>query len=100
MAAKTRERFERGRDEFPLTVCLGALATGLLTAIAIPATRREDIVFGEQSDEIKDKARQKGEELHEDAVEAAREATGKAKEELHKQGLDPEELAGARQRGG
>jgi gas vesicle protein len=93
LADHTRERFDRARNEFPLTTCVGALATGLLAAIVIPSTRRENRMYGEQSANLKDKVREKGEELRDDAKSMAEEATGKAKDKLHEKRLDPEGLA-------
>lgn len=51
IADQTKERVERGKDEYPVCMGVGAFALGLLAAITMPRTRRENDLMGETSDQ-------------------------------------------------
>lgn len=86
---------ERGREtvqSHPLAVGAAMLGLGLLVGLAIPTSRREDRWFGEESDEVKDRARRMGEDVVERGKEVAHKTAEAAKEEARRQGLTPEAL--------
>jgi ElaB/YqjD/DUF883 family membrane-anchored ribosome-binding protein len=76
-------------QENPIGLALGGVAFGFLAGMMIPSTRVEDERLGELSDNIKDQARERGEEVLErgkqvagDAAEAARESAQDAVENV------------------
>lgn len=62
--ALSRERYERSMSEAPLLVGLGCLALGIVAGFAIPRTRPEDELMGEQADRLKEEARVRAEEAY------------------------------------
>lgn len=106
-ARVARERSEETIQSHPLAVGAAMLGLGLLVGLAIPRSRRENRLFGEEADEFKDSARRMGENVYErgkkvagETAEAAREAASDAvdatvetaREEAERQGLTPEQL--------
>ena len=76
----------------PLTAALGLMAAGLAAGLALPATRKERELVGEQRDELFDRAREYGGELAERGQAVAQQAGEAASEEAEHQGVTPEQL--------
>lgn len=87
-----RERFEHGLDRHPLAMCVGFFAVGLLVGLSIPRTRREHEWFGDTSEGVLDRARERGYELMQQGVEAGRRTYEATREELREQGLAPDQI--------
>ena len=67
-------------EENPLGLVIGALAVGFVGGLLIPSTRVEDEKIGPMADQVKEKARETGQEAVERGKEAARQAADAAKE--------------------
>jgi Protein of unknown function (DUF3618) len=67
-------------QENPLGLAIGAVAVGFVGGLLIPSTRVEDEKIGPMADQVKEKARETGQEAMERGKEAARQAAGTAKE--------------------
>jgi Protein of unknown function (DUF3618) len=67
-------------QENPLGLAIGAVAVGFVGGLLIPSTRVEDEKIGPMADQVKDKAKETGQEAMERGKEAARQATDSAKE--------------------
>jgi hypothetical protein len=61
--------------ENPLGLAIGAAALGFLVGLAAPSTRVEDERLGPVADQVKDKARETGQEALERGKQVAQEAT-------------------------
>ena len=81
------ERYEEAMEEHPLAVAAGALALGLLGALALPRTRTEDKLVGEQSDKALETAKERGKEVTESAKAVAQRAQERALDEAEEKGL-------------
>jgi gas vesicle protein len=79
-------------QENPLGLVIGAMAAGFLAGMLVPSTRVEDERVGPVADQVKDKARQVGQEAVERGAEVAKEAARTATQTAREQG---EELAGS-----
>ncbi|MEX0887089.1 MAG: hypothetical protein WD009_11685 [Phycisphaeraceae bacterium] len=91
----TQRAQESARHTFqdhPITVTLGLLATGLIVGLALPPTRKEQELVGEQRDELLRQARGYGSDLMERGQAVAQEAGRAASEEPEHQNLTPEQL--------
>jgi ElaB/YqjD/DUF883 family membrane-anchored ribosome-binding protein len=67
--------------ENPLGLAIGATAVGFVAGLLIPSTRVEDEKIGPMADQVKDKARETGQEALERGKHVAQEAAQTAKEE-------------------
>jgi ElaB/YqjD/DUF883 family membrane-anchored ribosome-binding protein len=67
--------------ENPLGLAIGATAVGFVAGLLIPSTRVEDEKIGPMADQVKDKARETGQEALERGRHVAQEAAQTAKEE-------------------
>jgi hypothetical protein len=67
-------------QENPLGLAIGALAVGFVGGLLIPSTRVEDEKIGPMADQVKEKAKETGQEAMERGKEAARQAADTAKE--------------------
>ncbi len=76
----------------PITAALGLMAAGLAVGLALPATRKERELVGEQRDELFERAREYGGELAERGQAVAQQAGEAASEEAEHQGVTPEQL--------
>jgi len=76
--------------ENPLGLAIGAVAAGFLAGMLVPSTRVEDERVGPVADQVKDKARQVGQEAVERGADVARQAARSATETAREHG---EELA-------
>lgn len=63
LSRKTRDRFDSGRREHPLALCAGALAAGVVTALLLPRTRKEDEMCGEEAAQFRQELKSKGETM-------------------------------------
>jgi hypothetical protein len=64
--------------ENPLGLAIGAAAVGFLTGLAVPTTRVEDERLGPVADQVKDKAKETGQEALDRGKQVAQEAAGTA----------------------
>ncbi len=90
---KTRTVLEDAIERNPLLVGGIALAIGAFVAASLPGTPVEDKLFGERSDEIKDKAVQAVSEGVERAKDAAADVVGDISAAATRQGLNSEGLS-------
>ena len=78
--------------ENPLGLAIGAAAIGFLAGLAVPSTRVEDERLGPVADQVKDKARETGQEAldrgRQVAQDVASTATETAKEQTQAHGQD------------
>jgi gas vesicle protein len=75
-------------QENPLGLAIGAAALGFLAGLAIPSTRVEDERLGPMADQIKDKAKETGQEALERGTQVAQEATQTAVQTAKEHGQD------------
>jgi Protein of unknown function (DUF3618) len=67
-------------QENPLGLAVGAVAVGFLAGMLIPSTRVEDEKLGPVADDVKDRAKQTGQEALERGKQVAQDAAQTAKE--------------------
>jgi gas vesicle protein len=67
----SRHSIERGIEDYPLAMGAAAMAVGMLAGLCLPRTRAEDRLMGEQSDELKHRARQAGQQIVESGKQVA-----------------------------
>ena len=67
-------------QENPLGLAVGAVAAGFIAGMIVPSTKVEDEKLGPMADQVKDKAKETGQEAMERGKEAARQAADTAKE--------------------
>lgn len=79
-------------NEYPLAVGFGVLALGALVGLALPNTRREDELLGEQSDDLKHRARAMGQDALERGRHAVQSATATIKDDMAEEGLTTDDL--------
>lgn len=80
----------------PLGMAIGAAALGFLAGLAAPSSRVEDRKLGPVADQVKDKAREVGQETLERGRQVAQEAVHSASETVKEQGRQQgQELAGS-----
>lgn len=91
-AVQTRDQFARAVDEYPLAVGAAFLGLGLLAGLVLPETRAEDEWLGEASDDLKQRAKETGQELLERGQQVAEATMAAATEEAERQGLTPQQL--------
>lgn len=89
----SRDRISHAVHEYPLAIGLGALGLGLLAGMAAPRTRHEDQWIGSTSDQLKNQARQAGEEVWERGRHTVQATAEAAADEASKQGLTPAAFA-------
>jgi ElaB/YqjD/DUF883 family membrane-anchored ribosome-binding protein len=83
-------QLEDAMEEYPLAVGIGFAALGALIGVLLPRTRREDELLGEQSDQLVEATKEKGQELLERGKVVAERMAEGALEEARQQGLTPE----------
>ena len=71
--------------ENPLGLAIGATAVGFIAGLLIPSTRVEDEKLGPMADQVKEQAKQTGQEAVERGKHVAEQAAQTAKEEGQKQ---------------
>ncbi len=77
-------------EENPLGLAVGAIAVGFLAGMLAPSTRVEDERLGPLADDVKDRAKQTGQEALEHGKQVAQDAVETAKDSAQSHG---EELA-------
>ena len=73
-------------QENPLGLAVGALAVGFLAGMAAPTTRVEDEKIGPLADEVKDRAKETGQEALEHGKQVAQETAHSAQETAQQSG--------------
>jgi ElaB/YqjD/DUF883 family membrane-anchored ribosome-binding protein len=82
--------------ENPLGLAIGAAAVGFLAGLVVPSTRVEDEKLGPVADQVKDKARETGQEALERGKQVAQEVASSAAETAKQQTQEQgQELAGS-----
>jgi ElaB/YqjD/DUF883 family membrane-anchored ribosome-binding protein len=84
------KQLENAMEEYPLAVGIGFAALGALLGVLLPRTRREDDLLGEQSDQLLEASKEKGQELLERGKVVAERVTQSALDEARQQGITPE----------
>ena len=74
--------------ENPLGLAIGAAAIGFLAGLAVPSTRVEDERLGPVADQVKDKARETGQEALERGKQVAQEASQAAVQTAKERGQE------------
>ena len=69
-------------QENPLGLGIGALAAGFLAGLLIPSTRVEDERIGPMADEVKDRAREAGQQAVDHGKEAVQDVASSATEQV------------------
>jgi ElaB/YqjD/DUF883 family membrane-anchored ribosome-binding protein len=80
-------------QENPLGLVIGAAALGFLAGLAMPSTQVEDERLGPVADQVKDKAKETGQEALERGKQVAQEATQGAVQTAKEHGQDLAESA-------
>ena len=75
-------------EENPLGLAIGAVAVGFIAGLAVPATRVEDERLGPVADQVKDQAKETGQEALERGKEVARQTAQSAKETAQQAGQE------------
>jgi gas vesicle protein len=75
-------------EENPLGLAIGAVAIGFIAGLAVPATRVEDERLGPVADQVKDQAKETGQEALERGKEVARQTAHSAKETAQRAGQE------------
>lgn len=85
-------------QENPLGLAIGAAAVGFVAGLAVPSTRVEDERIGPMADQLKEKARETGQEAVERGREVVQQTAETAKETAREAGQQQaEELRGSTQ---
>lgn len=88
-----QQKTRQAMDEHPLAVGAAVLGLGLVAGLLAPSSRCEDEWMGESSDELKQNAKEAGEEAVERSKEVAAKTASAAMDEAEEQGLTPGQLA-------
>jgi hypothetical protein len=75
-------------QENPIGLALGSVAVGFVAGMLVPSTRVEDEKVGPLADQVKEKARETGQEALERGKEVAQEAAQTAKESGQEQAAE------------
>ena len=75
-------------QENPLGLAIGAVAAGFIGGLLIPSTQVEDEKIGPMADQVKEKAKETGQEVMDRGKEVARQATDSAKETAQEVGRE------------
>jgi ElaB/YqjD/DUF883 family membrane-anchored ribosome-binding protein len=88
-ATRQARRAKSVAQENPLGLAVGAIAAGFLAGMLVPATRVEDERLGPMADDVKDRAKQTGQEALERGKQVAHDAAETAKDsaQSHGEGL-------------
>jgi gas vesicle protein len=80
-------------QENPLGLAIGSVAVGFLAGMLIPSTRVEDEKLGPVADQVKEQARQTGQEALEHGKQVAQEVASTAQESAQQVASDVKETA-------
>ncbi len=87
--AKQRAKRAAGvAQENPLGLAIGSVAVGFLAGMVVPSTQVEDEKVGPIADQVKERARETGQEVLERGKEVAQEAAQSAKETARESGQE------------
>src|SRR4051812_29496940 len=75
-------------QENPLGLAVGSLAVGFVAGMLVPSTRVEDEKVGPMADQVKEQAKETGQEALERGKEVAQEAAKSAKETAQEKGSE------------
>jgi gas vesicle protein len=75
-------------QENPLGLAIGAVAVGFVGGLLVPSTRVEDDKIGPMADQVKEKAKETGQETIDRGKEVARQAADRAKETAQEAGRE------------
>jgi gas vesicle protein len=75
-------------EENPLGLAIGAVAIGFVAGLAVPSTRAEDERLGPVADQVKDKAKETGQEALERGKQVAQQTAQSAKETAQQAGQE------------
>jgi gas vesicle protein len=78
-------------QENPLGLAIGAVAVGFVGGLLIPSTRVEDEKLGPMADQVKEKAKETGQEAMDRGREVARQAADSAKQTAQQAGREQAE---------
>jgi hypothetical protein len=78
-------------QENPLGLALGSVAVGFVAGMLVPSTRIEDEKVGPMADQVKETAKETGQEALERGKEVAKEAAESAKETVQERGPEQAE---------
>jgi gas vesicle protein len=78
-------------QENPLGLAIGAAAVGFVAGLLVPPTRVEDEKIGPMADQVKDKAKETGQEAMERGRDVARQAADSAKQTAQEAGREQAE---------
>jgi ElaB/YqjD/DUF883 family membrane-anchored ribosome-binding protein len=73
-------------QENPIGLAVGSLAVGFVAGMLVPSTRVEDEKLGPMADQVKEQAKETGQEALERGKEVAQEAAESAKETMQERG--------------
>jgi len=73
-------------QENPIGLAVGSLAVGFVAGMLVPSTRVEDEKLGPMADQVKEQAKETGQEALERGKEVAQEAAQSAKETVQEKG--------------
>jgi ElaB/YqjD/DUF883 family membrane-anchored ribosome-binding protein len=100
-AEEVKQRAKRAAgiaQENPLGLALGSVAVGFIAGMLVPSTRVEDEKIGPMADQVKERAKDTGQEALERGKEVAQDAAQSAKETARQSGQkQAEELRGSAQ---
>ena len=100
-AEEAKQRAKRAAgiaQENPLGLALGSVAVGFIAGMLVPSTRIEDEKIGPMADQVKERAKDTGQEALERGKEVAQDAAQSAKETAQQSGQEQaEELRGSAQ---
>jgi ElaB/YqjD/DUF883 family membrane-anchored ribosome-binding protein len=80
-------------EENPLGLAVGAIAVGFLAGLLVPSTRVEDRHIGELADDVKERAKETGQEALERGKQVAQDAVETAKDSAQSHGEELRETA-------
>jgi Protein of unknown function (DUF3618) len=75
-------------QENPIGLAIGSIAAGFVAGMLVPTTRVEDEKVGPMADQVKEQAKETGQEALERGKEVAQEAAQSAKETVQEQGAE------------
>lgn len=96
--SRSREGLSAAIEESPLAAAAAFIGLGLLAGLVLPSTRSEDRLMGEAADDVKDRARDAGQEVMERGQRVAEATMTAASEELERQELAPDQIREKAQR--